>query len=172
VVTRAEANIIYELDNKSAVWILATDLGDKSQETISRMGVQIFVGLVIPNSDTADYIVRNLVGLDVQAGLIAIGGKIQNGDRLVFCKRDENTALADMLRISKSLKRGLNGSTSKTGLYYSRIGRGRNLFSNKDRELLMIREVLGDFPIAVFFSNGEICRNQLYTHTGVLTLFI
>ena len=31
---------------------------------------------------------------------------------------------------------------------------------------------LGDFPIAGFFANGEICNDRLYGYTGVLTLFV
>jgi hypothetical protein len=29
----------------------------------------------------------------------------------------------------------------------------------------------GDFPLIGFFANGEISRDRLYGHTGVLTLF-
>ena len=35
----------------------------------------------------------------------------------------------------------------------------------------LIRESLGDFPLIGFFANGEISRDRLYGHTGVLTLF-
>ena len=35
----------------------------------------------------------------------------------------------------------------------------------------LIRETLGDFPLIGFFANGEISRDRLYGHTGVLTLF-
>ena len=30
---------------------------------------------------------------------------------------------------------------------------------------------LGDFPLIGFFANGEISRDRLYGHTGILTLF-
>ena len=36
---------------------------------------------------------------------------------------------------------------------------------------LLIREALGEFPLIGFFANGEISRDRLYGHTGVLTLF-
>ncbi len=35
----------------------------------------------------------------------------------------------------------------------------------------LIRETFGDFPLIGFFANGEISRDRLYGHTGVLTVF-
>jgi small ligand-binding sensory domain FIST len=36
----------------------------------------------------------------------------------------------------------------------------------------MVRDALGDFPLAGFFANGEICNERLYGYTGVLALFL
>ena len=36
----------------------------------------------------------------------------------------------------------------------------------------MIRERLGDIPLAGFFAGGEISHDRLYGYTGVLTLFL
>jgi small ligand-binding sensory domain FIST len=45
------------------------------------------------------------------------------------------------------------------------------LFGEPGVETQIIRECLGDFPLIGFFANGEISRDRLYGHTGVLTLF-
>ena len=45
------------------------------------------------------------------------------------------------------------------------------MFGDSGVETGLIRETLGDFPLIGFFANGEICRDRLYGHTGVLTLF-
>ncbi|MEM7018315.1 MAG: FIST C-terminal domain-containing protein, partial [Pseudomonadota bacterium] len=59
------------------------------------------------------------------------------------------------------------------GVYYTCLGRGPSLFiGEENRELKMIQEVLGDFPLTGFFGNGEISNNRLYSYTGVLTLFL
>jgi small ligand-binding sensory domain FIST len=57
------------------------------------------------------------------------------------------------------------------GVYYSCLRRGRNMFGAPNRELGLIRDTLGDFPLVDFFANGEISHNRLYGYTGVLTLF-
>jgi small ligand-binding sensory domain FIST len=36
----------------------------------------------------------------------------------------------------------------------------------------LIRHYLGDVPLIGFHANGEIARDRIYAHTGVLTLFV
>jgi len=57
------------------------------------------------------------------------------------------------------------------GVYYSCLGRGQHMFGAPNREMELIRDALGDFPLVGFFANGEISHNRLYGYTGVLTLF-
>ena len=63
------------------------------------------------------------------------------------------------------------GSAASAGIYVSCIARGAALFGEPGVETALIREMLGDFPLIGFFANGEISRDRLYGHTGVLTLF-
>ena len=51
------------------------------------------------------------------------------------------------------------------------VARGVSLFGEEGIETNVIRETLGEFPLVGFFANGEISRDRLYGHTGVLTLF-
>jgi small ligand-binding sensory domain FIST len=60
----------------------------------------------------------------------------------------------------------------KAGIYISCVARGAALFGDPGVETALIREGLGEFPLIGFFANGEISRDRLYGHTGVLTLFI
>jgi small ligand-binding sensory domain FIST len=59
----------------------------------------------------------------------------------------------------------------KAGIYVSCIARGAALFGEPGIESALIRDNLGEFPLIGFFANGEISRDRLYGHTGVLTLF-
>ena len=93
------------------------------------------------------------------------------GDQLMFCKRDNQTAIDDMQRMLDRLKQRLGNKTIRGGLYYSCLGRGPNMFGDDHTELDMIHATLGDFPLAGFYANGEISNNRLYGFTGVLTLF-
>ncbi|MBX3665581.1 MAG: FIST C-terminal domain-containing protein [Burkholderiales bacterium] len=170
-ITGAQNNIVVELDGRPALDVLRADVGVGAGEDLAQLGGQIFAGLGVSGSDTGDYVVRNLIGIDPGNRLIAIGDVARKGQRLRFCRRDHDTARADMARMLDSIREGLY-TAPRGALYYSCLGRGGALFGGKSAELGMIRDALGDVPLAGFFCNGEISHNRLYGYTGVLTLFL
>ena len=171
VVTACQQNVIISLDGRGALDVFKEDIGETLSKELNRIGGQIFAGLPIPGSDTGDYLVRNLVGIDPSNKLIAIGEMVQQGASVMFCRRDTKTANEDMGRMLESIGKGLY-SRPRGGVYYSCLGRGASLFGPNSEELKLIRESLGDLPLVGFFCNGEISHNRLYGYTGVLTLFV
>jgi small ligand-binding sensory domain FIST len=87
-----------------------------------------------------------------------------------FARRDAVTAEEDLRRMVTALRARLPGEP-RGALYHSCLGRGRNLFGDGSAELRLVRELLGEVPLAGFYANGEISHNRLYGYTGVLTLF-
>jgi small ligand-binding sensory domain FIST len=170
VVTKAQRNIIITLDERPALEVLKEDIGETLARDLNRLGGLIFAGLPISGSDTGDYLVRNLVGIDPARGLVVIGELVEQGTRLMFCRRDTASAAEDMTRMLTSMKQGLY-TRPRGGVYYSCLGRGANLFGPDSEELKMIEAAFGEFPLVGFFCNGEISHNRLYGYTGVLTLF-
>ena len=170
-VTRADQNVVEMLDNRSALAVLKEDVGEVLARDLNRLGGYIFVGLPLSGSDTGDYMVRNLIGIDAAQEIIAIGDIAEQNDRLMFCHRDGNAAREDMLRMLKNLRDRCDGKTPRGGVYYSCLGRGRGQFGENSEELKLIGEVLGEFPLVGFFASGEIFHNRLYGVTGVLSLF-
>jgi small ligand-binding sensory domain FIST len=171
VVTQAQRNIIVTLDARPALEVFLEDIGETLANEIERIGGIVFVGIPIQGSDTGDYLVRNLVGIDPSNKLIAIGDLLQADAKVMFCRRDADTAREDMGRMLESIKQGLY-APPRGAVYYSCLGRGASLFGTDSEELRMIREALGDVPLVGFFCNGEISHNRLYGYTGVLTLFL
>jgi small ligand-binding sensory domain FIST len=170
-ITECQRNIILSIDDRPALDVLREDLDERFGRDLNRIGGHIFVGLPIPGSDTGDYLVRNLLGIDPQSKLIAIGELVSQGQPVMFCRRDRDSATEDMNRMLESIKKGLFGKP-RGGVYYSCLGRGSNLFGTNSEELGLIRDALGEFPLVGFFCNGEISHNRLYGYTGVLTLFV
>ncbi|HKB84309.1 MAG TPA: FIST C-terminal domain-containing protein [Burkholderiales bacterium] len=170
-ITGSQQNIIISLDGRAALDVFREDVGEPEWKNFSQTGSNVFAGLPIAGSDTGDYLVRNLVGIDPVNKLVAIGDVPRAGAQIMFCRRAEPGAAEDMARMLDSIKNGLFGRP-RGGLYYSCVGRGPNLFSNESEEATMIREALGEFPLVGFFCNGEISHNRLYGYTGVLTLFL
>jgi small ligand-binding sensory domain FIST len=170
-ITECQRNIILKLDGRPALDVMREDLGDRFGTDLNRLGGQIFAGLPTKRNDTDDYLVRNLLGIDPQSKLVAIGEIVQPGQQMMFCRRDLDAAAEDMNRMLESIKKGLFGKP-RGGIYHSCIARGPNLFGPQSEELGLIRDALGDFPLVGFFGNGEISHNRLYGYTGVLTLFV
>jgi small ligand-binding sensory domain FIST len=168
---RPQRNIIITLDDKPALEVMKQDIGELLARDLNRIGGTVFVGLPIGGSDTGDYMVRNLVGLDPGRGLVAIGDLVETGMKMMFCRRDAASAIEDMGRMLTSMKEGLY-TKPRGGVYYSCLGRGASLFGPGSEELKMIEAAFGEFPLVGFFCNGEISHNRLYGYTGVLTLFV
>ena len=170
-ITSSQHNVIMTLDGRPALDVFKEDIGETLSRDLNRIGGHIFAGLPIKGSDTGDYLVRNLVGIDPANKLIAIGELVKPGASVMFCRRDTKTANEDMARMLESIRQGMF-SRPRGGVYYSCLGRGASLFGPNSEELKLIREALGDFPLVGFFCNGEISHNRLYGYTGVLTLFV
>ena len=169
-ITDCNNNVINRIDHRPALDVFKEDIGEILARDLKRAAGYIFAGLPIKGSDTGDYLVRNLVGVDTQGKRIAIGDLVHQGQALHFCRRDSNTAREDMQRMLDDLKRRIPG-TPRGGLYFSCLGRGQDLFGEDSAELKMIEATLGEFPLVGFFANGEIFNDQLYGYTGVLTVF-
>ena len=169
-ITQAEGNIIREIDGRPALEVFKEDIGELLARDLRRIVGYIFAGFPMSDSDTGDYLVRNLISLDTQRGWIAVGEPVEPGRKLLFCRRDHTAAEQDLRRMLGDVK-GRGGADARAGLYFSCIGRGQNLFGSESQEMKIIQDELGDIPITGFFANGEISRDRLYGYTGVLTLF-
>ena len=169
-ITQANKNIVGSLDHRPALDVMKDEIGEVLARDLRRAAGYIFVGLPVRGSDTGDYLVRNILGVDPQNNLVAISDYIESGDELLFCRRDQQTAEDDLLRMLAAIQAQLN-ALIRGGVYYSCLGRGQHMFGAPNRELELIRDTLGDFPLVGFFANGEISHNRLYGYTGVLTLF-
>ena len=169
-IDEARDNVVMVIDGRPALAVFTEDIGHGLAGDLRRVGGLIFAGLPVPGSDTGDYLVRNLMAIDPGRGWLVLGAEIEAGDPIVFCRRDPESARRDMVRMVSQLAGRLSGPP-KAGIYVSCVARGAALFGEPGVETALIREGLGDFPLIGFFANGEISRDRLYGHTGVLTLF-
>ncbi len=169
-ITEGKKNIIATLDRRAALDVMKEEIGEVLARDLRRAAGYIFVGLPVRGSDTNDYLVRNIIGVDPENNLVALGEEVQIGDEIIFCRRDQASAEEDLQRMLVAIKQQLNASI-RGGVYYSCLGRGKSMFGTANREMELIRDALGDFPLVGFSANGEISHNRLYGYTGVLTLF-
>jgi small ligand-binding sensory domain FIST len=170
-ITACERNILISVDDRPALDVFREDIGEILARDLNRAAGYIFAALPIPGSDTGDYLVRNLVGINLQEKLLGIGDLLHTGRQILFCRRDGASAEQDLQRMLDDLLHR-TPRRPRGALYYSCVGRGRHQFGGDSRELGIIQAALGNVPLAGFFANGEISNNRLYGYTGVLTLFL
>ena len=171
-VTQSKGNVLIELDGRPALDVFSEDIGEELASDLRQVGGLIFAALPVIGSDTADYTVRNLVAIDPSSKAIAIAATVPEGDRVLFCRRDRESAVGDMRRMTGDLKRRIGNRSVRGGIYISCAARGPNQFAAPESETEIIKDTLGDFPMIGFFANGELNRDRIYSYTGVLALFL
>src|SRR5882672_2255301 len=179
VITRAEANVIERIANRSALEILAEAVHSfpDGEARIQRAGV--FAGLAMDPAksplERGDFLVRNLVGADQRSGALAVGEPVRVGQTVQFQIRDAASSRDDLVAMLAEVATRLDGRRPAFGCYFDCAGRGRGLFGAPDHDVALIRERLGEFPLVGFFGNGEFApigrRNFFHNYTGALVIF-
>ncbi|HZO42684.1 MAG TPA: FIST C-terminal domain-containing protein, partial [Methylomirabilota bacterium] len=115
------------------------------------------------------------VGADRSSGALAVAERVRVGQTLQFQIRDARASRQDLGEMLDELVERLNGRRPAFGCYFNCAGRGRGLFGVADHDVSLIRERLGEFPLAGFFGNGEFApigrRNFFHNYTGALVIF-
>ena len=178
VVTRAEGNLIYELGGVSALKRLQDvfeSLGGPQRRDAHRA---LHLGIVIDEHrshfERGDFLVRNLIGADQQAGAVAVGEVVQEGQTVQFHLRDAKSA-SDDLHFLLATDRTKHQSPPLGALLFSCCGRGEGLFGRPHHDSGVVQERLGSIPTAGFFAQGEIGpvggRNFLHGYTASVVIF-
>lgn len=171
-VTGCQGPWVLSLDGRSALAVLREEIGEVLSRDLDRIAGYIHAALPVAGSDRADYVVRNLIGLDVRREAIAIAQQLRRGDAVMLVRRDAASAQTDLDRMLAKLVAQTEDRPVRGALYHTCLARGPHLFGPDSNELRAIERVLGPVPLAGFFTNGEIFHDRLYGYTGVLTLFL
>ncbi len=178
--THVEGNLIHKIGNRSAYEVLAETFNSLSTTDQRKSRGNLFVGLVmneyLEEFHRGDFLVRTLIGVDSQTGVIMVGALPRPGQTLQFQRRDAAAATEDMAALLAGAKEQLTGATVFGGCLCSCNGRGRGLFGAPNHDAHMIQEALGPLGLAGFFCNGEIGpvgkKNFLHGYTASLALFV
>jgi small ligand-binding sensory domain FIST len=197
-ITRCEGHILQELDGRRAFDVFADDLkalaleqtgkepekiftqdvdeADENDDDSSFRG-EVHVAFPVSGSDQEDYLVRNVVGIDPQKGWLALAQEMGNGERLMFVHRDSGTVKAELTRalldVRNRVKKDHGVFNPKGAIYISCAARSLSEFGlSPGGEADLVREILGEIPLAGYYANGEISNHRLYGYAAVLVLFI
>ncbi|MEX0886250.1 MAG: FIST N-terminal domain-containing protein [Phycisphaeraceae bacterium] len=178
VITRAKRHVVQQLAGRNALSLvreLAGELDDHDRQLVEDTG--LLVGRVIdehkPRFGRGDFLIRSLVGVDPDAGYIAIGDpQIRVGQTIQFHLRDQEAAATDLAMLLDAQR--LHGPAAGA-LMFSDATRGSHLYDEPDADAAMIQQALGHVPLAGCFAAGEIGsvnqRSYVHGHTANLLTF-
>jgi small ligand-binding sensory domain FIST len=117
-ITRAERNIVLQLDGEPALPCLLRDIGaagvadpravlPRLRDTLVGLSDATDTALGRGGQFGADVRVRGLVGIDPGRGAVAVGDLVQTDMRLAFCTRDVASARRDLVRICSEIREEL-----------------------------------------------------------------
>ena len=178
VVTRAEQNMVFELAGKPAIVRLQEVFesleGPRRRDAHRALHIGIAIDEHRSRFERGDFLVRNLVGADQQAGAIAIGDVVQEGQTVQFQLRDAKSASED-LHVLLAADRAKHRNPPLGALLFSCCGRGEGLFGHSHHDSKVVQERVGPIPVAGFFAQGEIgpvgAKNFLHGYTASVALF-
>lgn len=169
IVTGADGSDITSIAGQPAfeyVRDLFTSLSDADRRLAMR---GLHVGVVMDeyksNFEQGDFLIRAVVGLDDESGVVSVGEKIPVGKTVQFQVRDPVSAENDLRAMLAP------GPEAEGGvLLFSCNGRGRRFFGKPDHDASLVSETLGGPALAGFFAAGEIgpvgSGNYLHGYTA------
>jgi small ligand-binding sensory domain FIST len=177
-ITKCEGNFILEIDHRPAFESFARVVKGPLLDDLGRALAYVFAGLPAePEKNrvgAGEYLVRNIVGLDPERGILAVAEEVIEGERMLFTLRDPDRAREDLGQMLERQAGSLGGKRPALGFYFNCCARGRSLYKMDGIDAAYIRRALGDFPLIGLFGGFELAplgkKNHLFAYTGVLAL--
>ena len=175
IVTKVEQNLILELGGKPAMQVLEEMFIRLPTSDHDLMSKGFFLGRVISeyqdDYEMGDFLIRNVMSMDNERSAVVVNDYFQVGQTVQFQVRDEETASNELRQLLKKT----DSAEIRGGLVFTCNGRGTKLFAEPDHDAGVIRETVGEIPLAGFFAQGEIGpvgrENHMHGYTASVLLF-
>lgn len=156
-VTRASANIIYEIDNQPAISIYEEYFGDNIQELKNEpqasMAILYPLGMAIAGEE--EYLLRNPVTISDEGALIC-AAEVPQGEEIRLMMGNKDSVLDAAHHAAQTALKNLYGTKAKIVFVFSSISRDKLLGRGKQAEINLVRQVFGSHtPVVGFYTYGE-----------------
>lgn len=154
-ITRAEGNVLYELDGRSALDLYKTYLGEHAEQL---PGSALLFPIVVTDEHGSEGVVRTILSVDEDEKSMTFAGDIPQGGTAQFMKTNVNDLVDGATAAAEASLTGLEGRRPDLALLVSCVGRKLVMKQRTEEEVEAIRGVFGpDTSIAGFYSYGELC---------------
>lgn len=172
-VTKAEDNILYELDGKSALALYKEYLGDKASDLPSSGLLYPFAIMDDDDNDSGVGLIRTILDINEENGSLVLAGDMEVGQQVCLMNASTEQLVEGAELAAENL--GDVGDNDGVLICVSCVGRKILMGDDTEEELDSIRDIVGEhFPIAGFYSYGEICHyertSQAELHNQTMTI--
>ena len=175
VVTRAEGNVLYELDGKPALDLYKAYLGDHAS---GLPATGLLFPLSIRRANDQETLVRTILGVNEQQKSMTFAGDVPEGATAQLMKANFDRLVDGAEGAARASVAQLAGSRPTLAVLISCVGRKLVLKQRVEEEVEAVQEVLGGATVLTgFYSYGEICpaspnaNCQLHNQTMTITTF-
>ncbi|HYC86750.1 MAG TPA: FIST C-terminal domain-containing protein, partial [Chryseosolibacter sp.] len=175
IVTRSENNILYELDNQSALQLYKKYLGPLSSELPSSA---LLFPLCIRLPEHQDLIVRTILSIDEQSQSMVFAGNIPEGATVQLMKANFDRLVDGANVAAETSLRSLGSFEPQLAILISCVGRRLVLSDRTEQEIEEVTKVLGETTaVTGFYSYGEIspllnsAKCELHNQTMTITTY-
>ena len=156
-VTKAKANIVYELDNKPALDLYKQYLGDKTEQ-LPASGLYYPFAIHLSN-DTESGLIRTILDVNHDEGALVFAGDISEGSQVRLMHSDTDDLVGGAKYAAEQCQTHTNGTDSAMAILVSCIGRKLIMGDDVDEEIEAVLQAFGTHTsITGFYSYGEICK--------------
>ncbi|HVS29570.1 MAG TPA: FIST N-terminal domain-containing protein [Solirubrobacteraceae bacterium] len=159
-ITAADGHVIYELAGQPALAKLQHVIGALPESEREAVARGVMLGIVIDGGhaeyERGDFLVRGLLSADPEAGSVAVGASVREGQVVRLHVRDAVSADVDLREALERHRHALAGKPPAGALLFTCNGRGRAMFGEPDHDAGLVARSLGAPPAAGFFAAGEI----------------
>jgi hypothetical protein len=173
-ITKAEKNLVLEIDGQPAIDFLSGIIGRERVHDVGQVLNLFELGEQFSGRGyDEDIINRAIVGVDRERGAIRLPVELATGTKVRITRRDPQLVLEKTEQMAQRL-----GATMKEGddaayFYFNCSGRGSYLFGEPEPDVQALRRGLGhERRLIGFFTFGEFAplagRNYFHNYTGIL----
>ncbi|MBM3341338.1 MAG: hypothetical protein FJY56_04395 [Betaproteobacteria bacterium] len=155
LVTRAKANVLYELDGEPALSIYKRYLGEYARDLPGSGLLFPFAMLGKDHSETG--LIRTILGIDETAGSLTLAGDIAEGGYLRLMTASTDALVDGAEAAAEAAQNMFKRGEPCLALLVSCVGRKLVMGGRVDEEVEAVGDVFGKNAVLTgFYSNGEI----------------
>lgn len=175
VITRSKGNILYDLDEKPALSIYKTYLGEHAKDL---PGAALLFPLSLKTYQEAIPVVRTILAVDESEGSMTFAGDVPVGSIIQMMKANFDRLIDGALFAAKSSQTLLENHPPDFAILISCVGRKMVLKQRIEEEVEAVGDVFGfQTKLTGFYSYGEIspftpsATCELHNQTMTITAF-